>query len=63
MGDSICNDLLTDILGLLAIWIPHSYTVCSQHAPVEHILMPVAESALDIMAGVYWDLGDPDLRP
>ncbi len=63
MGGSICNDLFTDLLGLPAIWIPHSYTGCSQHAPDEHILMPVAESALDIMAGLYWDLGERDLRP
>ena len=59
MGGSICNDLFTDLLGLPAIWIPHSYSGCSQHAPDEHILMPVCESALAIMAGVYWDLGEP----
>ena len=58
MGGSICNDLFTDLLGLPAIWIPHSYSGCSQHAPDEHILMPVSESALEIMAGVYWDLGE-----
>jgi len=63
MGGSICNDLFTDLLGLPAIWVPHSYTGCSQHAPDEHILLPVAESALDLMAGLYWDLGEPDLRP
>ena len=60
MGGSICNDLFTDLLGLPAIWIPHSYSGCSQHAPDEHILMPVSESALRIMAGLYWDLGDPE---
>lgn len=59
MGGSICNDLFTDLLGLPAIWIPHSYSGCSQHAPDEHILMPMSESALAIMAGVYWDLGEP----
>jgi acetylornithine deacetylase/succinyl-diaminopimelate desuccinylase-like protein len=58
MGGSICNDLFTDLLGIPAIWIPHSYTGCSQHAPDEHILMPVSESALAIMAGLYWDLGE-----
>ena len=57
MGGSICNDLFTDLLGLPAIWIPHSYSGCSQHAPDEHILLPVTQSALGIMAGVYWDLG------
>ena len=34
MGGSICNDLFTDLLGLPAIWIPHSYAACSQHAPM-----------------------------
>ena len=58
MGGSICNDLFTDLLGIPAIWIPHSYSGCSQHAPDEHILMSVCESALEIMAGVYWDLGE-----
>ncbi|MEM1163088.1 MAG: M20 family metallopeptidase [Pseudomonadota bacterium] len=58
MGGSICNDVFTDILGLPAIWLPHSYTGCSQHAPDEHLLLPVAENALAIMAGLYWDLGE-----
>lgn len=58
MGGSICNDLFTDLLGLPAIWIPHSYAACSQHAPDEHILLPVTQSALSVMTGVYWDIGD-----
>jgi acetylornithine deacetylase/succinyl-diaminopimelate desuccinylase-like protein len=58
MGGSICNDLFTDLLGLPAIWIPHSYTGCSQHAPDEHVLLSVCDSGLRVMAGVYWDLGE-----
>lgn len=58
MGGSICNDVFTDILGLPALWVPHSYAGCSQHAPNEHILLPVTRSALQIMAGIYWDLGE-----
>lgn len=57
MGGSICNDLFTELLGLPAIWVPHSYSGCSQHAPDEHVLMSVSESALTIMAGLYWDIG------
>lgn len=57
MGGSICNDLFTDLLGLPAIWIPHSYAGCSQHAPDEHILLPLVRSALPVMAGLYWDIG------
>lgn len=61
MGGSICNDLFTDLLGLPAIWLPHSYAGCSQHAPDEHILMSVSESALTIIAALYWDLGAESL--
>lgn len=57
MGGSICNDLFTDLLGLPAIWVPHSYSGCSQHAPNEHILLPVCREGLQIMTGLYWDLG------
>ncbi|RMF37157.1 MAG: M20 peptidase family dipeptidase [Alphaproteobacteria bacterium] len=59
MGGSICNELFTDLLGIPAIWIPHSYAGCSQHAPDEHIILPMFREALGIMAGLYWDLGEP----
>lgn len=62
MGGSICNDLFTDLLGLPAIWIPHSYAACSQHAPDEHVLLPLCLEALGLMAGLYWDLGDPGVE-
>jgi acetylornithine deacetylase/succinyl-diaminopimelate desuccinylase-like protein len=58
MGGSICNDIFTDDLGLPTVWIPHSYASCSQHWPDEHILMPLSRNALEVMAGVYWDLGE-----
>lgn len=58
MGGSICNDLFTDLLAIPAIWIPHSYTACSQHAPDEHILLSLSRSAIELMAGLYWDVGD-----
>jgi acetylornithine deacetylase/succinyl-diaminopimelate desuccinylase-like protein len=57
-GGSICNDIFTDELGMPTIWIPHSYASCSQHWPDEHILVPLTRSALEVMAGVYWDLGE-----
>ena len=58
LGGSICNELFTDLLGLPAIWIPHSYAACSQHAPDEHVLVPCMTSAARIMTGLYWDLGE-----
>ena len=63
MGGSICNDIFTDDLGLPTIWIPHSYASCSQHAPDEHILMPLSRSAAQLMAGLYWDIGAGDGLP
>ena len=58
LGGSICNDLFNVTLGLPSIWVPHSYSACSQHAPNEHILLSEAREALTIMTGVYWDLGE-----
>ena len=58
LGGSLPNDVFADILGLPTVWIPHSYAACQQHAPDEHLLAPVAREALQIMAGLFWDLGD-----
>lgn len=57
-GGSLPNDVFSDCLGLPTIWLPHSYPGCSQHAPNEHILLPVTEEALGVMAGLFWDLGE-----
>ena len=58
LGGSLPNDVFSEVLGLPTVWIPHSYAACSQHAPNEHLLAPVAREALAIMAGVFWDLGE-----
>lgn len=60
LGGSLPNDVFADILGLPTVWIPHSYAGCNQHAPNEHMLMPIIEEGLAIMAGLFWDLGDID---
>jgi len=57
-GGSLPNNVFSDVLGLPTIWVPHSYPGCSQHAPDEHILLPVTEQALRLMAGLFWDLGE-----
>jgi len=57
-GGSLPNDVFSDVLGLPTIWLPHSYPGCSQHAPDEHILLSVTEEALNLMAGLFWDLGE-----
>jgi acetylornithine deacetylase/succinyl-diaminopimelate desuccinylase-like protein len=59
LGGSLPNDIFTDVLKLKTIWVPHSYAGCSQHAPNEHLLAPIAREGLGLMAGLFWDLGDP----
>ncbi|TMG87303.1 MAG: M20 peptidase family dipeptidase, partial [Betaproteobacteria bacterium] len=58
LGGTLPNDAFAEVLGLPTIWIPHSYPGCSQHAPDEHLLGPVAREGLQMMAGLFWDLGD-----
>jgi hypothetical protein len=58
LGGSLPNDVFADILGLPTVWVPHSYPACSQHAPDEHLLVPVVREALQLMAGLFWDLGE-----
>ncbi|WP_349827113.1 M20 family metallopeptidase [Brevibacterium litoralis] len=61
LGGTIPNDAFSEILGLPTVWIPHSYPGCNQHAPDEHILVPILESGLEIMAGMFWDMAEqPD---
>jgi len=57
LGGSLPNDIFTDVLGLRTIWVPHSYPGCSQHAPNEHLPPGLLAEALQVMAGLYWDLG------
>jgi acetylornithine deacetylase/succinyl-diaminopimelate desuccinylase-like protein len=57
-GGSLPNDVFSERLGLPTIWVPHSYASCSQHAPNEHMLAPIAREALAVMTGIYWDLGE-----
>jgi len=57
LGGSLPNDIFTDILGLKTVWVPHSYPGCSQHAPNEHLPPAVLREGLQIMTGLYWDLG------
>ena len=58
LGGSLPNDVFAETLGLPTVWVPHSYASCSQHAPNEHLLAPVAKEGLRIMTGLFWDLGE-----
>jgi acetylornithine deacetylase/succinyl-diaminopimelate desuccinylase-like protein len=57
-GGSLPNDSFAVTLGLPTIYIPHSYSGCSQHAPNEHALLPLLREGLEIAAGIFWDLGE-----
>jgi acetylornithine deacetylase/succinyl-diaminopimelate desuccinylase-like protein len=59
LGGSLPNDIFADVLKLKTLWVPHSYAGCAQHAPNEHLLAPIAREGLGLMAGLFWDLGDP----
>jgi acetylornithine deacetylase/succinyl-diaminopimelate desuccinylase-like protein len=61
LGGTIPNECFADTLNLATIWIPHSYPGCRQHAPDEHVLAPVIREALQLMTGVFWDLGESDV--
>lgn len=58
VGGALPNDIFSEVLGLPTVWVPHSYGGCSQHAANEHVLAPVQREALEIMAGLFWDLGE-----
>lgn len=60
LAGSLPNDVFADLLGLPTLWVPHSYPACAQHAPNEHLLAPLAREGLQMMAGLFWDLGEPD---
>jgi acetylornithine deacetylase/succinyl-diaminopimelate desuccinylase-like protein len=59
LGGSLPNDIFVDVHKLKTIWIPHSYAGCSQHGPNEHLLAPIVREGLGLMAGLFWDLGEP----
>ncbi|HEY4251062.1 MAG TPA: M20 family metallopeptidase [Roseomonas sp.] len=63
IGGTLPNHVFADILGLPTLWLPHSYAACGQHAPDEHLLVPIAREALAMMAGLFWDLGEPGATP
>ena len=63
LAGSLPNDVFSELLGMPTLWVPHSYPACAQHAPNEHLLAEVAREGLQIMGGLYWDLGEPGKAP
>jgi acetylornithine deacetylase/succinyl-diaminopimelate desuccinylase-like protein len=59
LGGSLPNAPFADVLGLPTVWVPHSYPGCAQHAPDEHLPTGLVRESLQLMAGLWWDLGEP----
>ncbi|MFK7859295.1 MAG: M20 family metallopeptidase [Granulosicoccus sp.] len=57
LAGSLPNDCFADVLGIPTIWIPHSYLGCNQHAPDEHVLKTICRESMQVMAGLFWDIG------
>ncbi|NYS24329.1 M20 family metallopeptidase [Rhodobacteraceae bacterium 2376] len=58
LGGSLPNECFAETLALPTVWVPHSYGGCSQHAPNEHALLPLLRDSLQIMTGIFWDVGE-----
>lgn len=56
-GNPSC--MFAEELGLPVIWVPNSYAGCGQHGPDEHALAPLLREGLALMAGIWWDIGEP----
>ncbi len=56
-GGTLPNDVFVEELGLPTVWLPHSYPGCNQHAPDEHNLRSVLLEGVEMMTGVFWDIG------
>lgn len=57
LGGTLPNDAFSHVLGLPTIWVPHSYGGCNQHAPNEHVSATIMKEALELMTGLFWDIG------
>ncbi|MGJ7538543.1 MULTISPECIES: M20 family metallopeptidase [unclassified Variovorax] len=57
-GGTLPNDCFAVVLGLPTLWVSHSYPGCCQHAPDEHVLLPLIDDGLAMMAGLFWDLSE-----
>jgi acetylornithine deacetylase/succinyl-diaminopimelate desuccinylase-like protein len=59
LGGTLPNDIFSLTLGLPTLWVPHAHPSCGQHAPDEHLKESAIRESLHIMAGLFWDLGEP----
>lgn len=59
-GGSNVTAIIGEELSVPYIWLPLSYTACSQHAPNEHILTPLMREGVGLLTQIYWDFGDAE---
>ena len=57
LAGSLPNECFSEVLGLVTIWLPHSYRQCCQHAPNEHIPEALFHNAIKLTAQLFNDLG------
>ncbi len=62
LGGSLPNDVFTEVLGLATVWVPHSHPAAANHAPNENVPVAIVREGLELMAGLYWDLGEAPAR-
>ncbi len=60
-GGGLPNDVFMDHLGVQLLWVPHSYNGCKQHGPNEHLLVAPAREGIAAFAGLWWDMGEPQV--
>lgn len=61
-GGSNVTGIIANELGIPFSWLPMSYLACSQHAPNEHVIKPLMREGLELVTGVYWELGNEEAR-
>jgi hypothetical protein len=59
LGGSLPNHCFTDLLGLPTIWVSHAHRGSGQHAANEHALPQILREGVQMMTGLFWDLGEP----
>lgn len=52
------SDIFSDVLGLPTIWIPHAPPGSGRHGGHDHVLGSLLREGLQVMTGVFWDLGE-----
>lgn len=58
LGGTLPNDVFATTLGLPTLWLPHSHPACGQHGPDEHLFEGIARQGMQVMTGLFWDLGE-----